>query len=240
MRYLLYHKTSATTAKVLAKKLELEVSSKLLSDYPTIRYGNSSNPLSIDTPYNSPDSIRTCSNSIKFSNFCREYGFNSPIYTRLEDMDRSEIEYPFLVRRKYHKSGADIVFIQDEGGLHQFIDERGSDGFYHVPFIKTSYEIRVHVINNRVVRLFRKQKDGEDNYIRSTKFGWSYSLRTTKYTKAKELAVNLATALDIYFVAFDMAWNKYKREYVVWEANSAPGLNNTTLDVYADLLREVI
>ena len=238
--YLLYNKGSSASARALAKLLGIKASSKLLVNPPIIRYGNSDNPLSIDTQVNSPESIKLCSNSIQFSQFCQEKGFTSPIYTPLTQVDEIET-FPCLIRKKYHRSGLDIHIINSIEEYESFVHEHGRRGFYHVPFIKTEYEIRVHVINGEVVRLFRKvHADEENNFIRSASFGWGYSLRSTRYSKAKELAVSLATALDIYFVALDMAWNKSEKEYCIWEANSGPGLNTETLNIYAQCLSEVL
>jgi hypothetical protein len=38
------------------------------------------------------------------------------------------------------------------------------------------------------------------------------------------------------FFALDLGWDNNKKEYLVFEANSAPGLNEHTADIYADFI----
>lgn len=249
---LLYNKESIKSAKNLAYNLNLypihkdESILKLSKIYPIkIRYGNSYFEQIEDTKYNSPETIALCSNSKKFSNFCMHNNIFSPQYSPILNM-QNEPEYPFLLRRNYHRSGRDIVIINSQQDLQQFTIEQLILRFY-VKYIPTEYEIRLHYILGNIEKIFLKQPGpfADTNIpIRSTSHGWHYSIRPNddehRFVKAKELALQIAEKINLQFGAFDMAWSKINKQYILWEINTAPGLNEQTLQLYTERLKNIL
>jgi len=246
MQTLLYNRKSYVSARALATNLGLKPISDRkvddLSSSPLVRYGSSKGSFSEDTDINSRSAISLVSNSMKFSEFCFSNGFFSPIYRRFHIED--DIEFPFLLRDNYHHGGKDIVFVENKEQLES-IPFEDTYGKYYVPFYDTQYEIRIHWMFGDIIKLFVKRPiDSEKaSFIRSSYKGWRYSLREdieNKYTKAKEITHSLCAALDIRFCAIDMAYSKERDQYIIWEVNSAPGLNLNTLKLYAERLREYL
>jgi len=248
MNYLLYHKKSYISGRGLATQLGLKATRSVeklrkLGKIPVVRYGNSEGNFGRnDTKINAPDVIRLCANSYHFSRWCEDNDYYTPIYRRFNMTNIPK--YPFLLRRLHHMRGRDIILINSRDDLSK-ISRRELDGRYWVPFIPTTFELRVHVINNQVVRIFKKLKAdiNEKDFIRTSGKGWHYSLRVgsfNKYAKAIELCLNLTKNLGLFFGGIDLAWDNINKRYIIWEINTAPGLSKPTMKIYADALRRYI
>jgi len=249
MNYLLYHKKSYKTGRGLATQLGLKPTSNSrqlvrMKRPPTVRYGNSEHNFGEnDTKINHPDVIKVCANSYHFSRWCIEHNFYTPRYQKFDNNNIPE--FPFLLRRLNHRAGKDIIIINDATELNK-IKRNVLKQRYWVPYIETTFELRVHIIDKQVVRVFKKIKPGaldDGEFIRTVDRGWKYSLRTNldeKYAQAQQLCINLTEDLGLFFGGIDIAWDIKNRRYVVWEVNSAPGLNSQTIKIYADILRRSI
>lgn len=249
MNYLLYNKRSYITARMLATQLGLKATRsvdriKKAGKAPVIRYGNSSGFFGDrDTKINSPSVINMCANSRKFSLWCREHNYYSPFYKKFDPYNIPE--YPFLLRRLHHMRGKDIILVRNDNDLRK-ISQAILANRYWVPFISTTFELRVHVINGEIVRVFKKVKPGaleKGEFIRTSVKDWKYSLRENldkKYLRAQELCINLVNDLGLFFAGIDIAWDNVNRKYIIWEVNTAPGLSTVTAKIYADKLRRFI
>jgi len=248
---LVYNSESYITAKYLANLLNLRPIHKDLSiqklskQLPIkIRYGNSHEQQRIDTAYNSINTILLCSSSTAFSSFCQKHNIFSPVYTQFNPHKMPA--FPFLLRDRYHRAGKDILVVSSEKDFGK-LSIKKFDNRYWVPFIETKYEIRLHYILGEIIRIFLKQPNENSNInfpIRTTNYGWHYSLKPAddeeRFAKAKELAIKVAKLIDLKFGAFDMAWVPSEKQYIIWEINTAPGLNKNTAEIYAERLEEVI
>lgn len=240
VNYLLYNRGSATTARQLATLLGLiPINSaerlKRKGGFPTVRYGNSGGEglFTVDTVFNSPSIIKLCSNSVSFSRWAKENEIFSPEYLPFsKDYDK----YPYFLRKAYHHGGLDIIPIESPADLPTDLSGR-----YIVPFIETDQEIRITVVNGNPVKVMKKV-DGRLTGkfpIRSAYKGWHYTLITSGYDKAKEFVSTVSEKLGLKFGAFDLA-RTADRRYVLWEVNTAPGLNSETIKLYADGLRSTL
>lgn len=240
MDYLFTYKKSFPSARILATKLGLKVTSnenKIVKP-PIIRYGNSLKDFGEDdTNINSIETIHLCSNSILFSDWCRDNNFFTPIFEKFRN---ENLVYPFLLRKKYHRAGLDIIYIEREEQLN---DVESLPSYYKVPFFETEYELGVHVVFGNVVKIFKKIKINDDShpFIRSMAKGYRYSIVSNiddNYKKAQSIATNIANCIGLKFGRIDMAFLSKEREYIIWEVNTAPGLNNNTAELYSKILRE--
>jgi glutathione synthase/RimK-type ligase-like ATP-grasp enzyme len=248
MNYLLYNKGSYITARSLATKLGLKATSnpakiKQADKSPIIRYGNSDGEFRKDTILNSSEVIHICSNSLHFCKWAKQNGFISPIYTKFNPDNIPE--YPFLLRMLYHKRGSDIILIKSKADLNKLSRQVLLNRWY-VPFIETTFELRVHVVCGEIARIFKKEKPGAiaaGDFIRTSRTKWKYSIRTNlgeRYQAAQDICIDLANKLGLGFGGVDIAWDNNNRKYIIWEVNSAPGLSKPTLEVYANILRNHI
>lgn len=242
MNYLLYNKGSFISARLLATLLGLKPVSnpdKVINGKVSIRYGNSTGYFTEDTNINSPDVIKLCSDSLKFSKWCLENGFNSPIYELFNT--EKEYSYPFLLRKKYHKQGDDIILVDNPEKLN---DVESLENRFHVPFVNTDIELGIHLVNKKVVKIFKKVPINDNpSFIRNAKRGFHFRIINDKennFKIAQEICENLFDKLNLNFGRVDIAYNVSSKKYVIWEVNTAPGLNKLTSEIYSTILRELI
>jgi glutathione synthase/RimK-type ligase-like ATP-grasp enzyme len=194
------------------------------SDF-VVRYGSTELHSGIDT-LNTLEVIRTCSNKLNFSNLMQENDIYTPIFYR-----NTPTKYPVIVRTTLSSYGGKGMILVDNARDFHYTN------VYWTPFIQTDFELRVHVLGGKIVRIFRKE-DGE-GYIRTSGNGWHFSLREDKKYPKVNLVVQKICNIPMFanaFFALDLGWDNNKKEYLVFEANSAPGLNEHTADIYADFI----
>lgn len=124
----------------------------------------------------------------------------------------------------------------------------GSDDLPRAPlytkYRKKRDEYRVHVANGRVLHTQHKRRrrdfDGDINYaVRNVEGGWVYCIENVSAPKcvlAAATSALLAVGLD--FGAVDIGYNVRYDEPCVYEINTAPNLEGTTLDKYVDYFKE--
>jgi hypothetical protein len=129
--------------------------------------------------------------------------------------------------------------------VYQKGDEIGDHLFYSEYFRKER-ELRVHVFKKEVIfvqeKLKRKGYDGAvDKYIRSHDRGWCFAFHHLAEKPApagvRLAAVASVAALGLDFGAVDIGWNKDAGP-VVFEVNTAPGLEESSLEAYATAFRK--
>ncbi len=112
---------------------------------------------------------------------------------------------------------------------------------FFVKYFKKEREFRFHVVGGEIIHVSEKLRGPEFNennnnkYVRSHDRGWILGFHhfennpyPTEGLNSIILAVN---ALGLHFGAVDCGWNKEKG-YCVFEVNTAPGIEGTTLEAY--------
>jgi len=249
MDYLLYNRRAYITGRALATQLGLKATRsvkklKRLGKAPVIRYGCSEGNFGDrDTKINDPKIIKLCANSYYFSRWAKEHGYETPLYRKFSLTNIPE--FPFLLRRLHHMGGRDIILINSMDDLRKLSIKQLANRYW-VAYTETTFELRVHVINGQIARVFKKINPGAKSrgeFVRSSKKGWRYSLRENldeKYIKAQKICLNIMEDLGLVFGGIDIAWDNDNRRYVIWEVNTAPGLSQPTLNIYGALLRELL
>lgn len=115
-----------------------------------------------------------------------------------------------------------------------------------VKYKKKKKEFRVHVFNGEVIDVTQKKKrkdfDGEINTkIRNYGNGWVYCREDiVEPEDLRTQAVLAVHSLDLDFGAVDCIWNEKENKTYVLEANTAPGLEGTTIEAYKNaILKEL-
>ncbi|HOO68441.1 MAG TPA: hypothetical protein PLC53_03645, partial [Bacilli bacterium] len=109
-----------------------------------------------------------------------------------------------------------------------------------------SSEYRVHVIDGKVVRLFKKLKDDEveeeDYPIRNLSKGYHFSLRDIRNNnKIEQLVSRLHPLLEGgIFYGMDIGYIREQGDFFIFELNSACGLNDNTAIIYAEKFSEIL
>lgn len=245
---LLYSRTSYLTGKKLGQLLGIKATrnhKKLSPDTEVVvRYGHRHGMFVNDTEVNSKLAIQTCADSVLFHSFCKDAGFYCPEYISPKDFEGDT--FPVFLRKRKHFGGKDIIVVNDNQGLEEFVQP---DSYIVVP-ANIRYEIRIHVINKEVARIFSKVSgdsvEEQDYPIRTAHKGWKYSLvpppYNDRYKKAREVAIELATALNLSFGAFDLGFDKDAKKYIIFEVNTAPSLinNENTLNLYVEFFKGLL
>lgn len=239
MNLLLYNRGSYLSARLLATLLGLKPVNnpdRVRDGKVCIRYGNSYGDFDQDTNINSSEAIKLCSNSLNFSHWCVENGFNTPEYSPFS-LDDS-YEYPFLLRNIYHKQGKDIEIIKSSEDINDINRNK-----YHVPYIQADIELGIHLVNQEVVKIFKKVPNQEnETFIKNQKSCHFKVVNDIEnnFRVAQEICKNLFQKLNLNFGRVDIAYNNNTKKYIIWEVNTAPGLNKLTAEIYAKVLRELI
>ena len=102
---------------------------------------------------------------------------------------------------------------------------------------KHKHEYRVHVFRNQILDVQQKKKKlgyGNGNGIRNHSNGWIYA--RAEVVPSEELLSSARRAVELLgldFGAVDIGHRLIDNKFFVFEINTAPGLEGTTLDKYA-------
>jgi hypothetical protein len=203
-----------------------------------VRYGNASwaDNIRSDTDVNSCESIFKMSSKQKLSRFLGDTDIIVPRYYpyRKGDPLPQGITFPILARHNFHRAGMDIVVCNSERDIPWGVEAL-------VPFYPTSREYRVHVVFDEIIKVMRKVADNPNMahpFIRTSHYGWNYRLSDLDQVICAESLVDVATRaskkLGCAFCGVDLAWSKELKKWIVWEMNSAPSLNESSIALYRD------
>lgn len=112
--------------------------------------------------------------------------------------------------------------------------------------VKSKYEYRIHVFKGEVLDVQQKKKrlDWEGNSIygiRNASNGWVYAREEVECNSmVTNAAVDAVNILGLDFGAVDIAYNQHEDKCYVFEINSAPGLEGTTLIKYTNAIRNLL
>lgn len=110
----------------------------------------------------------------------------------------------------------------------------------YVQYVKKQKEFRVHVAFGGVIDVQekRQRKDyvGDTNFqVRNHHTGWVYCREDIQEPDGiRDMAIQAVSALGLDFGAVDIIFNAKRNECFVLEVNTAPGLEGTTVERYAE------
>jgi len=109
-----------------------------------------------------------------------------------------------------------------------------------VKYIKKKKEFRVHVFDGQVIDVQQKRRRSDyteqPNFaVRNYHTGWVYCREGIEEPdQLRPQAIAAVEALGLDFGAVDIIYNQYANTCTVLEVNTAPGLEGTTVERYAD------
>lgn len=123
-------------------------------------------------------------------------------------------------------------------------DEQLRNHVFYTPYFKKEREFRIHttlIYGSIFAQEKLRKKDVEvDPYIRSHDrgwvFGWKHLEENPIPQEVKDTAHNALMALGLNFGAVDIGWN-VKDGLCVFEVNTAPGIEESSLKAYADYFK---
>ncbi len=115
----------------------------------------------------------------------------------------------------------------------------------YVKLVPKENEYRIHVFNGKVIDFAQKKLrngykeiKGRDQYVRNTANGWIFARIGVEVSDAaKKAAIAATKAVGLDFAAVDLATTK-KGGVIVFEVNTAPGIEGTTIQTYAKAIEE--
>lgn len=230
-----------TMVQMTGKKIYVSTEPERLTKAPTFRYGCSAGNFSDDTLLNSPGFIRLCSDKKAFADLLRNENINAPEFLHIRE---GEGRFPIVVRETLTSSGGrGIHVVRNRQELEPF---RFNSHWWWTPFVRTRCEYRIHVLGGQVARVFAKvREDGreeEEFPIRNLSNGYHFSLRFEPRPELTELAGMVDNHLPdgAGFYTLDVGYIGRNEGFIVFEANTAPGLNETSATAYAEFLLRAI
>lgn len=190
---------------------------------------------------NKPELVLNAVNKVKFFNLLKDTKLTVPFTTKKETA-RSWLEEgrKVICRVAVAAAGGKGIVVAEHPG--QLVDAR-----LYTRYIPKDAEWRVHVVNQTVVDFQRKARNRQipddkiDWTIRSYDNGFVYirggmdRYRQELLDEVKSAGVKAVIATGLDFGAVDILTTKGGRVYVL-EVNSAPGIEGSTVDKYAEAL----
>ena len=109
----------------------------------------------------------------------------------------------------------------------------------YTKYVKKAVEYRIHVAFGKVIDAQQKKRrlevpDEEVNWqIRNAHNGWVFTREDVVVLDCvRDAAIAAVTSLGLDFGAVDIGYNAHQTACVVYEVNTAPGLEGQTLDSY--------
>jgi glutathione synthase/RimK-type ligase-like ATP-grasp enzyme len=179
-------------------------------------------------------------------------------YTKLQQHEECQYLLPFFTqhketaekwRKENERSMLCRLVINGHGGQGiRYVrhDEPMVDAPLYVEYVAKKEEYRVHVLGPEKLSVQQKKRrletpDAEvDWHIRNYRNGFIFARADVQ---PPELVVRAARDavyhLGLHFGAVDIGWNDKHRRVTVYEVNTAPGLEGTTLSDYVDFFKRV-
>jgi hypothetical protein len=169
-----------------------------------------------------------------------EAGVNCPKFTTeiREAMDWSDNGYMVLARTLMRgNSGRGITLHEPDDGV--------AIGYapLYTRYVPKFDEYRVHVWNGSVVDVQQKRRrrgdeQGLEGHIRSAAEGWVFCRGELDCPRVVTVEAQKAVeALNLDFGAADVGYTRNRDRATVYEVNTAPGLQGTTLERYAGYIQ---
>jgi glutathione synthase/RimK-type ligase-like ATP-grasp enzyme len=240
------YKLTSTSGKALAKRLGvLRITPRQERKYnhfgTIINWGSSEEKYN-GNYFNHPDSVSVASHKLRAAERFREAGVPQPDYTTDRAVAQAWLDDEHTVVERHllrGHSGRGIVLVAPDGtGVL-------SDAPLYTKYIRKSTEFRVHVFGGRVIDYQEKKRrhDVPDELvhwqIRNHGNGFCYARSDVDLPSVVQAASILAVdCLGLDFGAVDIGYNSRRDKCRVYEVNTAPGLEGTTLEAYANALQD--
>lgn len=120
---------------------------------------------------------------------------------------------------------------------------RAYDSALFTIYFKRKDEYRVHVVNGAAISVQQKRKRRGmdcDFRVRSYDNGWVFCRSDVAAPKKViDAAIQAVSALGLDFGGVDVGYNAHHDRAAVFEVNSAPGIEGTTLEDYYNAFQEI-
>jgi glutathione synthase/RimK-type ligase-like ATP-grasp enzyme len=245
MNYILTRRNLMPTARVVRELLSEKMDEKILitTDADTLsrnsrqvilRWGNSDYVSCQDLSCQKPELIRLLSNKMNLSSKLSvvQPEITTPVFTK----DTPE-SFPVVIRETLSASKGKGIHIAEN--LEEF-NQLWNPIFYWAKFFETTAEYRTHIVGGKVKKIFKKVGGPEipEKYPVRTNDNYHFSVcNLERCPSLISFAERVSKEIsEIGFFALDIG--KTQSGFVVFEGNSAPGLNEFTGEIYTSYIME--
>lgn len=249
MRYIIYpYRMYSHSSRVLAGELDAirvypDRNYRPRADDIIINWGNSHVPnwwdrtAFVGRVFNRPQDVRIASNKLRAFRALEEAGVATPRFT--DNWGTAREWDQVCVRHNLNGHGGDGIEIVNAG--EGYLPEAP----LYTEFISPKAEYRVHVFNGQVIDYTKKRRRIEDeptleeDQIRSHENGWIFTRgNLRRLERIEQLAIDAVEAVGLDFGAVDIIKDDNNVCYVL-EINTACGMADTTLENYAEAIRNL-
>ena len=238
---LLPYKPGSKSCRILARTLNgLRVKFDSIKFRPRLRHlvvnwGNPRKPRWWVNGLNNPDAVARSSNKLTALNILKEAGVSIPLFTTSHEDAKSWVAGKKLVvgRRVLNGSkGIGCVIYGDEGR-----DLPDFNCPLYTQHLRHKREFRIHVFKGRVIDMVEKRKrrgfENRNNWIRNYNNGYVFTRNDLLVPECVQREAMRATqSLGLDFGAVDVAYREKEDKAYVFEVNTAPGIEGTTIQSY--------
>jgi|TARA_R100000656_G_scaffold22073_1_gene19735 glutathione synthase/RimK-type ligase-like ATP-grasp enzyme len=112
-------------------------------------------------------------------------------------------------------------------------------------YVKKSDEYRIHIFMGTIIflqkKMLRNESVGNNFQIRNYANGWIFGSKSIAVPQdVVDQALLAVEALNLDFGAVDVGWQANSQKAFVYEVNTAPALEGTTLDLYSQHVRRLL
>ena len=235
------------SARVLAERLNARLSTgekRFIKDKTlVINWGNSS--LDVDNVLHSyrnkllnhPNSVGLAANKIKTFHI-----FELNDVPTVEWTTKRDIALGWIDENGYVYARTNPHSSQGEGISVVTIEDTLPNAPLYTKAVPKAYEYRVHIFKGEVIDFTRKRRrtDTEVNpYIKNFNKGWVFCREGVELPDTvRDAALKANKALRLDFCALDILYRQVDDEAYVLEANTAIGIEGTTLDKYVECFKK--
>jgi len=240
-KFIIYpYKMTSESAKALAinlgaKRVFPDGRYRPKSNHIIINWGNSQWPGSWATNHwiNQPRYIKIASNKLYTFEYLDEANVPIPSFVTQKELAVALINEGHKVFCRTNLTGH-----SGQGIVLASSPEELVNAPLYTKYTKCKYEYRVHAFQGRIIDFVRKKKrEGieANQYIRSCNNGWVFCREDVELPECvKQAALGAIQALGLDFGAVDIGYNTREDKAFVYEINTAPGLEGTTLQRYTE------
>ena len=251
--YIYPYKLASQSAKALKKKLSEKLGKKVLLVKPdgrfrprrgdkVINWGNSTIPRweMAKPDLNFPTQIAVAANKIQTLTNLHEAKISVPEFTTSREQAQQWVDESITVVVRHTVTG------HSGQGIEIITEGTIPEAPLYTKYRKKRAEYRVHVFGGKVIDTVQKKKRNTEErpenfstFIRSHANGWVFCRDGVADCLVRNAtAVGAVAALSLDFGAVDIIYNEHENKYYVLEVNTAPGLEGTTLDKYAEAITQ--
>lgn len=194
---------------------------------------------------NEADAVKIASNKLSF--FEKVKGqVNIPDFTTNKDEAQEWVENGEIVviRELLNSSAAKgIQLLRNIGDFNAYHHPNAK---LYVRYVPKKDEYRVHVVNGEIIDVRRKAlKNGADKHyvnwqIRNHEGGFIFQKNNINPPQeVLEQALRAIQVCGLNFGGVDVMWNNFRKMAYVLEVNTAPGLEGSSVDNYAEAFKKI-